>query len=463
ATSTKQSPPGSEAGVGTDTTPAVSPARIEGDPGIDPTADPEPNQQPLCQSNSSSAGGFSACIDASLDLSSASPENQLYPVMSDRQQLVTAFTRPASEPGITTIDALSDEGSCRGGQSSPTSPSASTHSTIAATPGEMAHALLHSSKVCAGTSPDDATLGARNSSLAARISPEPHRGQDLDDANCGSCDAESEAADGEPGSPFRTQAPPQLPSPRRSRRISPHAHATAQEENNDVDTEGSGSEDGLDDPRRVHGEDYCPRSSTTQGPSSGDDSDGEEQHGHKRRKVSRSRHTSVHNTPASIQSSPQSWSTRRTAQPPRGRRTSAYGIESPTSSQARPAPSETSTFHGRFEEWPLKDVLLKRITEGDKTTFQLQFEWPLYTNHPQATSAIPDSIPSVTTKKQTKRAPARRAKYTDDEDNFLVQLKGEEQLEWAEIRRRFAQRFSERGLSGLQAHYCTKLKDRGRT
>ncbi|KAL6406256.1 uncharacterized protein AUP68_10426 [Ilyonectria robusta] len=45
----------------------------------------------------------------------------------------------------------------------------------------------------------------------------------------------------------------------------------------------------------------------------------------------------------------------------------------------------------------------------------------------------------------------------------VIQLKEEKQLGWAEIRRRFAQRFPERGGSGLQVHYSMKLKDRGRT
>ncbi|KAH7113137.1 hypothetical protein B0J13DRAFT_590765 [Dactylonectria estremocensis] len=50
------------------------------------------------------------------------------------------------------------------------------------------------------------------------------------------------------------------------------------------------------------------------------------------------------------------------------------------------------------------------------------------------------SVPSeaIATKKTTKRTPARRAKYSDEEDNFLIQLKEEEQIRWAEIRRRFA-------------------------
>ncbi|KAJ3469702.1 hypothetical protein MRS44_003767 [Fusarium solani] len=131
--------------------------------------------------------------------------------------------------------------------------------------------------------------------------------------------------------------------------------------------------------------------------------------------------------------------------------------------QVRSIPSEASAFLARFQEWPLENVSMKRITENGKTTFQFQFEWPLFTNHVHVNDEISDSTHSVTTRKTRRRAPARRAKYSDDEDNFLIQLKEEEQLEWAEIRRRFAKRFPERGGSGLQVHYCTKLKNRGRT
>lgn len=35
------------------------------------------------------------------------------------------------------------------------------------------------------------------------------------------------------------------------------------------------------------------------------------------------------------------------------------------------------------------------------------------------------------------RAPVRGAKYSDDENNFLIKLKEDEQLGWMEIRRRF--------------------------
>lgn len=89
--------------------------------------------------------------------------------------------------------------------------------------------------------------------------------------------------------------------------------------------------------------------------------------------------------------------------------------------------------------------------ENGETTFQVQFEWPLCTNYPHTTSVIPDST--------HKRAPARWAKYLDNEDNFLIQFKEEEKLGWAEIRRLFAGRFPERASSSLQVHYWRELKD----
>jgi hypothetical protein len=34
-----------------------------------------------------------------------------------------------------------------------------------------------------------------------------------------------------------------------------------------------------------------------------------------------------------------------------------------------------------FEEWPLQDAVLKRVTEGGRTTFQLQFTWGSCASH----------------------------------------------------------------------------------
>ncbi|KAM5360365.1 hypothetical protein ACJA88_014858 [Fusarium oxysporum] len=469
STGTKQNPIESEAAIGLDTTPAALVVRAEGvltwtqESHMDRLAIPELNQQSLLQMDHAPAGDTTACVEASFDVSTTSPERQLPLGVLDEQQLVTEATGATSVPGVMMIDAPSDEEACQRAQSTPASPLMRTYSPIAATPQEMAQTLLNDGAVRVSTPRDDATPGARNPSLAARMSPKPHRGQDLDDASCKSSDAESEAADSGSRSPFGARASPQLPSPRRSRRRSTRAHATAQEGNSDADTEGSGSEDGLDVPEYACDGDYCPSPPEVQGSGSEDDDfDDEEHQDRKRRKVSKSLSRSAHNADTSTRDSRlRRRPTRASAHSLRERDTSALGLLGPTSSRARSIPSEASAVLARFQEWPLENVSMKRITENGKTTFQFQFEWPFCTDHRHATSVIPDSTTrSAATRKTTKRAPARREKYSDDEDNFLIKLKEEEKLGWAEIRQRFAQRFPERGGSSLQVHYCTKLKYR---
>ncbi|EXL64413.1 hypothetical protein FOPG_19322 [Fusarium oxysporum f. sp. conglutinans race 2 54008] len=55
-------------------------------------------------------------------------------------------------------------------------------------------------------------------------------------------------------------------------------------------------------------------------------------------------------------------------------------MEHPTPSQTTSVPPEAHALLAQFEEWPLQGTSLKRITEGNITTFQLQFEW---TPHPE--------------------------------------------------------------------------------
>ncbi|RTE69012.1 hypothetical protein BHE90_016609 [Fusarium euwallaceae] len=425
-------------------------------------ADAEPSQQSSCGINHILTGDTSACKGVDFATPPTSPESQAYPVAAGGQQLRPV---PASQQSNMMVDAVFDHDACHSAQGHPDSLAICTHSPRTASPVEVVQASLQESEIPAGNSSDDATPGARISSLTARISPEPHRGQDLGDASCGPSDPESEAVDGGPGSSDKVRPSPQLPSPRCSHRRSPHARTTAQEEDSDADTESSGSEDDPDVTEYARDEDYCPSPPEVQGSGSEDDDvDDEEHQDHKRRKVSKSPSCSTHNAATSARDSRRRRrSTRASAHSLRERDTSALGLSSPTPPRARSVPSEASAVLARFQEWPLENVSMKRVTENGKTTFQFQFDWPLCTNHPDAAGMIPDSTRSVATSKTTKRAPARRANHSDDEDNFLIQLKEEEQLGWAEIRRRFAQRFPERGVSSLQVHYCTKLKYRKRT
>lgn len=235
-------------------------------------------------------------------------------------------------------DALSDEGSCYEAQSTPSSPSMRTYSSIAAGPEEMAHTLLHDSEVYANTSRDDAIPGAHTSSPAVRLSPEPQQEQNIEHTSCGFSDVESESSEAESGSLFGALVSPpsqKLPSRRRSRRRSSHAHQTVQDKDSDLDTEGSGSEDGLDVRECVRDEDYCPSPPKVQGSGSEDDNfDDKEHQDRKRRKVSRSPSCSIRNAATSARDSRRRRrSTRAVAHSLRERDTSALGVLSPTPSQ----------------------------------------------------------------------------------------------------------------------------------
>ncbi|KAM5353452.1 hypothetical protein ACJ41O_000102 [Fusarium nematophilum] len=220
STGTKHSPTESEAAIGLDTTPAAPVVRVEGVPTwtheshMDRLAVPELNQQSPLQMNHASAGDTTACIDASFDVSTTSPERQPCLGVLDEQQLVTEATGATSEPGVLMIDAPSDEEACHGAQGAPASPSMRPYSPIAATPKEMAQTLLNDSDVRVSTSRDDAIPGARTSSPPERLSPESQQEQDFDHTSCGSSDAESESSEVESGSPFEARVSQELPSRR---------------------------------------------------------------------------------------------------------------------------------------------------------------------------------------------------------------------------------------------------------
>ncbi|KAI8668668.1 hypothetical protein NCS57_00679000 [Fusarium keratoplasticum] len=345
-TSTKHSPTGSEDAIGMDITPAVSLALVEDDSDwthnsyMGPLANPKPNQQSPYQIERTSARDATAYTDASFNISPTSPRSQPYRSVSDEQQLITGAT---SEPDIIIVDALSDERSRDGAQSTPTSPLMHTYSHIAAGP-NMAHTLLHDSEECASTSRGDALSRAHTSS------PESHHKQDYDHTSCETSDAESESSAAESGSQFGARLSPpfrRLPSPRRSRRRSSHTHEMVHEDS-DVDTKGSSSEDGLNIPECVRNEDYCPSPNQEHG--SRDDSD-DKQHCHKRRKASQSPYSSVRSTPTSARDSRRrKRSTRAIAHSLRERDTLALGLLSPTASHTRSIPSDATTFLAQFEE-----------------------------------------------------------------------------------------------------------------
>ncbi|KAH6981467.1 hypothetical protein EDB80DRAFT_256361 [Ilyonectria destructans] len=240
------------------------------------------------------------------------------------------------------------------------------------------------------------------------------------------------------------------------------------DDDSDTGSEPQGSEYHLGR-ANLHGDkDYCLSDTEVEEMGlEGDDSDSEGQRPRKRRKVSRSSAGLLRDATASVERPRQgrpSLRSRSTQSTYRGKYAQASGILSPASSQATPDETEVRAVLASFEEWPLENASLKRITENGKTTFQVQFDWTPGTKHRHASSTARDRVNlPLTRTSRAKRASAPRAKYTPQEDDLLIELKeGREMLAWPEIYQRFSKSYPGRSVESLQVHYSTKLKSRER-
>jgi hypothetical protein len=362
--STKHDQTESDATIGMDTLPGESPVGVEGDSirmhgsHLGHLADPEPDLQSLCQTNPTSVG------DPDFGTSSTNTESQSCLTVSDEQLATEAIpiapaTPAASEP-VAMVDAVSDEESCDGSQRALVSSPRRTCSPTAVTPEVMTQTPLHDGDVDISAGGDGVAPVVHNSTPSP--TPSPKSRPDQDQGSCSSSDTESGSSVADSRSSLGARAcPPSREGlfQRHSRRKSLRAREMVQDKDSDTDTEGSGSDDGSDDsldvPERGHNEDYCPSSPEVQGYDSGDDPEDEGLNRRKRQKVSLSPYTS---TRVAL-NSPQLRSTRSAARLPRRRRIS----HSLAGSQTSAVPSDVGTCAARFEEWPLSNVSLKRVTE----------------------------------------------------------------------------------------------------
>lgn len=140
------------------------------------------------------------------------------------------------------------------------------------------------------------------------------------------------------------------------------------------------------------------------------------------------------------------------------------GLSSPTTSPLvtdMDSPKDVAAFN----EWPLKDVVLKRTILDGRATFQLQFEWPIYTMHTAEVGKLHKkksrrtSRTTSSTASQGSHASRRRVKFSSEEDELLRRLKDDD-LPWSEIYRRFTATYPGRSRGALQVRYCTKLNCR---
>lgn len=450
---------GSEAAICVVTAPTVSSAQAEAAPAwpretqVSHLADAEPSQNSSCKMSHVLTGDASTSPDVNFVTPPTSPESQPYPVAAGGQELGPVL---ASERGNIMIDAASDHDACHDAQGHPDSPSTCAHSPWTTSPVEVTQASLEASKPPAGNSHDDAISEAHTPSPAGS-SAEPHQAQDLGDASCTPSDAASEVAETRFESPSKAQVSSPSLSPRRSRRISMQIHKTMQSKDGDADSEGSESEDGLDRlESHYRDENSLSLADSEDSGSEDNNADGVRQ-GRKSREVTKSASCSVRSTAASSRgsrSSRQRRSATHAAQLPSAIRTSRRDINSPTPSQETPSPSEANMFLARFEEWPLGDVLLKRITEGGKTTFQLQFDWDSDLCQPHAGRSV--SNPKKRRRlSKTLRSAAKSsgARWTSEEDETVRRMK-QDGDSWAAIQRALPHRSE----GTIQVRYSTKLR-----
>jgi hypothetical protein len=303
---------------------------------------------------------------------------------------------------------------------------------------------------------EDATCEPKTSqtpqtSRMARAPTAPYERLDTDDAH-----DVNRPSDHEQGSSLNDGAESSVGSCSPALRRSPRQARTAATlygrcpaENRDRDTETRrAATEGVRE--TVRDEDYCPSPAHTRDSSPEDGCDDHR----KRRRTTRSFRSSIGHA-GSAQKAIQGRRLAGSARSPLGdHSTSTRRVPSPTS-HVGPV-SLDAVMAARFEEWVLKNVSMKRITEKDKTTFQFQFEWPAC-SHDNGHEEHTDRSSGRSKRSKLPQAPpvalSPRCKWTVEEETKVCEMKRDGRS-WAEIQRALPHR----SKGSIQVQYSTKLK-----
>ncbi|KAH7129613.1 hypothetical protein B0J13DRAFT_139736 [Dactylonectria estremocensis] len=426
-----------------------------------------PDQAP-CQGDDAPASGTLACHDDIPETPHRYPQRHISQDTSEGQGLATV---DATEPSTVTGNATHVATPIPSSRSTPDPPTpacASQAPILAPLDTDDAPCRGDDMSVSATPSRQNSIPGAHDASPQRQPSFETPQGQDHETSDRGFEDVEAHVlSEGAPQSSSGARASPSRPlgpiTRRRARRQTVHRLVQNDDDSSsDAGNESQGSESHLDRASLRRDKDYCPSHTEAEEMSlEGGEPNGEDQCPRKRRKVSRPSASLLRDAAARVERPRRGRPSLRS----RGKITQASGILSPASSQATSDETEVTAVLASFEEWPLENASLKRITENGKTTFQVQFDWTPCTKHGHASSIVQDRVdlPSTPTRSRAKRVSAPRAKYTPQEDDLLIKLKkGKEMLAWPEIHQRFSEDYPGRSVESLQVHYSTKLKRRGR-
>ncbi|KAH7309909.1 hypothetical protein B0I35DRAFT_440815, partial [Stachybotrys elegans] len=149
---------------------------------------------------------------------------------------------------------------------------------------------------------------------------------------------------------------------------------------------------------------------------------------------------------------------RNTSTSPRSRpATGLHRMPSPPYSLSSNNEAQVQIPAAKFEEWPLGEAVLKRITMNGSVTFQLQFTWKPCEKEEAGANRASSKSSSLMNKTVGKRGLG--GTFTPEEDSLLVTLKNQG-LAWKDIHAQHMKEFPERTVGSLQVRYCMKLKSR---
>lgn len=418
---TKRTGAESEADPGVDVTPALSPALVN-DASIWPHETQPPQLADVAGPRSSCGISDMLTTDASacqyVNPATPTPENQLSPLATDGQRQLDQ----ANQQGNNILDAVVDRDS--GHDDQELSPWPSTPPTWTARHVEAAS--VQQSQLVADNSCANVISAAQTPS-PGQPSPTSHQTQRLNDISG-----------------------PRSRDKLESRYTATQVQGKMRFQDGDIDSEGSESDGGPAGPEPQH----CEQKSHSFPASEDSSSDDDNAHqGHKRRKVSQSSSCSLHSTSVSSRSS---WRRRpeRSAAPLSSKpQASGCSVNNSAQSEANPAHSRSNVHLAQFEQWPLRDVFLKRITEGGKTTFQLQFKWDTDSCDAHTTASTSQPKKKRLIKKSGSSAGSSGGRWMPKKEE-TVRVMRQAGKSWSDIQRAIPHRSE----GTIQVRYSTKLK-----
>ncbi len=132
----------------------------------------------------------------------------------------------------------------------------------------------------------------------------------------------------------------------------------------------------------------------------------------------------------------------------------SHGLSEPESEDGHDC---TKASGASFGEWRLQNAALKCVIIDGVTTYQLQFQRVQAHSSDRHERRLRKAASSGRASRASR--PSMPARFSDEENRLLTQLKTRGGLTWKEIHQHFDEEFpGRRSLGTLQVHYSTRLR-----